>query len=190
MTFVRFCLFSLFMLIFGATSVQAIDFGAKDKIPPAVVAVIDLQRILQESLAAKSVQKQLEVQRGKFQTEIEGEENNLRKAEQELGKSRDQLAADIYADREQQLRQKFLTVERHVQSRRKLLDQASTDAMNTVRSGLLDIVNKLATSRGVNLVLVKQQALWLDKPLDMTDEVLKQLDKQLPTVTVKIAREP
>jgi Skp family chaperone for outer membrane proteins len=166
---------------------QAAD--AKDKFPNPVIALIDMQRILDESLAAKSVQKQLEGQRSKFQTDTEREENELRQAEQDLSKSRDQMAADAYAEREQQLRQRFLSVERHVQARRKVLDQGFTDSMNEVRTDLLQIVEAVAHEHGVNLVLIKQQALWADKGFDMTGEVLDRLNKKLPQVTVKLAPE-
>jgi Skp family chaperone for outer membrane proteins len=161
----------------GATSVQV------------NATIIDVQRILQESLAAKSAQQQLESQRAKFQTEIASEEDELRKAEDELTKSRDTLASDVYADREQQLRQRFLVVERHVQARRKALDQAFTDAMNKVRDGLQDVVGALAHERHLSLVLVKQQALWSDKSLDVTDEVLARLNKSLPSVSVTVSPE-
>jgi Skp family chaperone for outer membrane proteins len=161
---------------------QAADTPAK--LPAPVIAIVDVQRILQESLAAKSVQKQLEAQRSKFQNAIEGEENGLREAEQELAKERDQLAAQAYADREQQLRQRFSTVENHVQSRRKVLDQSFTDSMNAVRGALLEVVDKVAHEHSANLVIVKQQALWTDQPLDITDEVLKRLDQKMPKVDV------
>jgi len=158
-------------------------------LPNPHIAIIDVQRILDESFAAKSVQKQLETQRAKFQTEIEKEENELRQAEQDLDKAHPQMTADVYADREQQLRQRFLDVERHVQARRKLLDQAFTDSMNAVRASLLDIVNTVAQEHGVNMVLIKQQVLWSDKGLDVTDEVLGRLNQKLPQVTVKMAPE-
>lgn len=154
--------------------------------PVPVIAVIDVQRVLQESLAAKSVQQQIEAQRAKFQTEIADEERELRLAEQELAKMRDTVKPDVYADREQQLRQKFIVVERHVQSRRKALDQAFTDSMNAVRKSLLDVVDASAKEHKVNLVIVKQQALWSDKKMDITDEVLGRLDKALSNVPVKI----
>ena len=159
------------------------------KLPAPVIAIVDVQRILQESLAAKSVQKQLDAQRSKFQTEIEGEENGLRQAEQTLAKQRDQLAAQTYADREQQLRQRFSTVETHVQSRRKVLDHSFTDSMNMVRGALLDVVDKVAHERGANIVIVKQQALWTDQPLDITDEVLKRLDQKMPKIDVSMPSE-
>ena len=170
------------------THANAADLAksAAGKLPQPVVAIIDVQRILAESLAAKNVQQQLEAQRAKFQNEIAGEEKELRQAEQELAGSRQSLTPDVFADREQQLRQRFLAVERQVQSRRKALDQAFSDSMNKVRKSLLDIVAEIAGQKGANLVVVKQQALWSDKQLDITDEVLTSLNKALPTVPIKV----
>ena len=154
-----------------------------------IAIVVDVQRILDESLAAKSVQKQLESNRSKFQTEISKEENELRTAEQDLNKAHDQLTPDAYTDREQTLRQRFLTVERHVQARRKVLDQAFTDSMNTVRENLQTIVGSVAKEHGATLVLTKQQVVWTDKSLDVTDEVLNRLNAKLPQLIVKMEPE-
>ena len=76
-----------------------------------------------------------------------------------------------------------------MQARRKVLDQAFNDSMNAVRSNLLNIVNAVAHEHGANLVLIKQQVLWTDKVLDVTDEVLGRLNKDLPQVTIKMAPE-
>jgi Skp family chaperone for outer membrane proteins len=159
-------------------------------LPPAIVAIVDVQRILDESLAAKSVQQQLGAQRLKFKNEIEGEENELRAAEQDLAKQRTTLAPQAYADHEAQLRQRFSTVENHVQERRNVLDQSFTDSMNKVRAALLEVVDTVAREHGANIVIIKQQALWTDKPLDITDEVLKRLDQKLPKVNVGIIEAP
>ena len=180
---------TLVVLLLLPLMVWSAKAEVKNQLDKPVVAIVDVQRILQESLAAKSVQKQLENQRSKFQTEIESEENGLRQSEQELSKAHEQIPADVYADREQQLRQRFLAVERHVQARRKVLDQAFTDSMNTVRSNLLEIVDTVAHEHGANLVIVKQQALWVEKNLDVTDEILSRLNKKLPQVSVKMSQE-
>ena len=177
---------TLMVLMVVATPVAA----ESAKLPAPVIAIIDVQRILQESLAAKNVQQQLEAQRAKFQNEIAGEEKQLRQAEQELAAARQNLTPDVLADREQQLRQRFLTVERQVQSRRKALDQAFSESMNKVRKSLLDIVSQIAGQKGANLVVVKQQALWSDRQLDITDEVLASLNKALPAVPIKVEAEP
>lgn len=159
------------------------------KIPPPVMAVIDLQKILEEAKAAKAVQKQLEAQRAKFQSEISGEEDELRQAEKELASIRNSVTPDIYAEKEQQLRQRFLIVERRVQNRRKALEQAYNDSMEEIQKTLREIVSIIAKDRGANIVLVKQQAFWSDKQMDITEEVLGQLNKVLPEVKVNISPE-
>lgn len=178
-------LWLLACLIGGVSSAQAVE------VRPSTVAIVDVQRILQSSNAAKSVQTQLDAQRSKFQTEIAAEEADLREAEQKLSKLRETAETKDYVEQEQKLQQRFLTVERHVQARRKALDQANTDSMNIVRKALIDIVSDIAKQNGVNLVIVKQQVIWNDQVIDITDETLKRLDKALPNVPVKImAEEP
>jgi outer membrane protein len=164
-------------------------YASSGSTSPTTALMVDVQRILDESEAAKGVQKQLTTQRARFQSETEKEENQLRQAEQELGKEHNHLSADAYSDREQQLRQRFIAVERHVDVRRKLLDQSFADAMNVVRDNLLTIVQTVAHEKGSNIVLVKQQILWADKALDVTDEVLARLNKTLPQVDVKMPQE-
>lgn len=184
----RLCLVFL-TLVALAMPTQAAEAPKGKQLPAAVVAVIDVQRILQESQAAKLVQQQLEAHRQKFQSEISAEETKLRQAEQDLTRSRDTVSADVYADHEQQLRQRFLTVEREVQAKRKALDQAFGDSMNVVRKSLLEIVDSTAREHGANLVIIKEQTMWNDKALDVTDEVLTKLNKVQPRVTVKISAE-
>ncbi|MER2520033.1 MAG: OmpH family outer membrane protein [Bdellovibrionales bacterium] len=148
--------------------------------------VVDVQRVLRESLAAKDAQKHLDTQRAKFQAETEGEENELRRAEQDLAKSRDQLDAKTYGTREKQLRQRFLTVERHVEARRKALDATFTASMNSVRNALVDVVEDVAKFRGARVVIAKQQILWMDQGLDATDEVLAKLNAKLASVPMNL----
>lgn len=163
--------------------------GTAQAAQSSVVAIVDVQRLLQESLAAKGVQQQLESQRSKFQAEVSGEEAELRKAEQKLAKMRDTATPQAYADEEQKLRQRFLEVERRVQSRRKALDQAFTDSMNAVREGIVNIVSAVSKEHGVNLAIVKQQVIWNDSAIDITNEVLERFNKAMPQLKVKIAPE-
>ncbi|MFA6279178.1 MAG: OmpH family outer membrane protein [Bdellovibrionales bacterium] len=151
------------------------------------IAIVDVQRLLQAASSAKSVQQQLETQRSKFQTEIAAEEADLREAEQKLAKTGEAGKTEAYDEQEQKLQQRFLTVERQVQARRKALDQALTDSMNVVRKNLIDIVSQVSKEKGITLAIVKQQVIWNDSAIDITDEVLTRLDKVLPHVAVTIA---
>jgi len=55
--------------------------NALAELPASVVAVVDVQFILQEAVASKSIQKQLEAQRETYQNEISKQEDRLRAVE-------------------------------------------------------------------------------------------------------------
>lgn len=154
-----------------------------------VIAIVDVQRILQESGAAKSVQTQVEAYSSKFQTQIAAEEKELREAEQQLTTLRQSGNSQAYSEQEQKLRQRFMTVERHVQSRRKALDQAYTESMAKVRQTLIDVVEAVSKTHGVTLAIVKQQVIWNDSSIDITQEVLDQLNRKLPHLDVQLLPE-
>jgi len=183
------CLMAAWAFTAPAFAAEAPSLPAKGEVKPSIVAIVDVQRLLQTAKAARSVQSQLDAQRGKFQTEIAAEEKELREAEQKLTKMRETAKADDYVDQEQKLQKRFMTVERHVQARRKALDQANTDAMNAVRNALIEVVSQIAKERGVNLVIVKQQVIWNDAVIEITDDVLARLDTALPNVPVSVVPE-
>lgn len=152
----------------------------------APILVVDVKRILDESKAAISAQRKIESQRGAFQTEIAGQEKHVRDAEQDLLQQREKLDAAQYAEKENQLRQKFRDVEKYVQERRRALDRATKISMDKVHGVLLDIVTEIAKKRGSQAVLVKQQVLWVPAAQDITDEVLQRLNTQLPDLPVDV----
>ena len=73
-----------------------------------------------------------------------------------------------------------------MQERRRLLEQATTLSMGKVRSVLLGIVTEISHRRGAQAVLVKQQVLWAENSLDITDQVLERLNTQMPELPVNI----
>lgn len=155
-------------------------------VPRGSVIIVDVKRILDESKAAIGSQKKIEEQRSAFQEEIAAQEKNIREAEQELLAQRGKIDAKEYSQKEDQLRQKFRDVERYVQERRQALEKATSLSMGKVHDVLLDIVKDIARKRGVQAVLVKQEVLWSEPILDVTDMVLERLNTELPDVPVNV----
>lgn len=156
--------------------------------PPSstLILVVDVKRVLDESKASVNVQKQIESRRSAFQSEIAEKEKSIRSEEEQLLQMRGKTGDADYAAKENQLRQKFRDVERYVQERRQLLEQATTASMGRVRAVLLGIVTDIAKKRGAHTVMVKQQVIWSEEALDITNEVLARLNAELPDITVAI----
>jgi outer membrane protein len=192
----------LSLMLWAPIGAQAGEGAAKPALPtggmvastpaaPTKIAVIDVPRILQESLAAQSVQKQLEAQRAKFQAEVSVQEKTLHDDDVQLKELRNtktsipQSEAEL-GDREQKLRQRFMAMERDVQTKRHALDEAFAAGMAVVRDAVLAVVQEISKGRGVQAVLLKQQVLWVEPTLDMTNEVLAKLNARLTEVPVKL----
>jgi Skp family chaperone for outer membrane proteins len=152
-----------------------------------VIAVVRFQEILRNSEAAKGVQAQFEKKRDSYRSELSTQENELRQADQELGRQKTLLSAEAFAQKQQEFRQRMIKTQRTVQTRRRQLEQAISVAMRQINAKLLEIVRKTAAEKSVNLVIPRSQLLYAEGVLDITDETLKQLNKQLPTVTLTIA---
>jgi Skp family chaperone for outer membrane proteins len=183
-------LLALVAFLFFAGSLAAAEPAASPaSAPDNSVLIVDVKRVLDESRAAINAQKKIEVQRSAFQQEISAKEKSIREAEQELLQLRGKLKAEEYAGREDKLRVRFREVEKYVMERRQILEKATTQSLGKVREVLLIIVQDVAKARGARAVLVKQQVLWADNNLDITDEVLKRLNTELPELPVDIKPE-
>lgn len=153
-----------------------------------VVAVVDIQRIMQESSASKGIQKAIESQRDSYQKEIQTLEDKLQSAENELRKQQTVLAPDAFAAKRRDFEKQVSDVQRTVQTRKRTLDTAFNDAMGHVQKAIYDIVQEVADERGANVVIPRNLVVLFASSLDVTEPVLERLNKQLPTVAVTIPK--
>jgi len=153
-----------------------------------VVAVVDVQRIMQESSASKGIQKAIESQRDSYQKEIQTLEDKLQNAENELRKQQTVLAPDAFAAKRRDFEKQVADVQRTVQERKRTLDTAFNDAMTHVQKTMLDIVQDIADERGANVVIPRNLLVLFASNLDVTESVLERLNKQLPQVAVTIPK--
>ncbi len=162
--------------------------NALAELPASVVAVVDVQFILQEAAASRSIQKQLEAQRETYQNEISKQEDRLRAVEQELNRQRSVLSPDDFAQKRREFEQQVADVQRTVQARKRVLDQAFNESMTKVRDTVLQIVTEVAGEQKATLVLAKQQVVLAEKSLDLTSAVLERVNRKLPTVPVTVPK--
>jgi outer membrane protein len=158
------------------------------ELPASVVAVVDVQFILQEAAASKSIQKQLEAQRETYQNEISKQEDRLRAVEQELNRQRAALAPDDFGQKRREFEQQVADVQRTVQARKRVLDQAFNESMTKVRDAVLQTVTEVAGEQKATLVLAKQQVVLAEKSLDLTSAVLDRVNRKLPSVPVTVPK--
>ncbi len=151
---------------------------------PSKIAVLDLNRVLRDAASVKSVNKQMGAFRDGFQAEIQKERTELKKADQELGRQRQVLSPEAFADERRKFETKVREAQLRADQRIRELENVRNAAMLEVQGALNKVVADLAGERGYTLVIRSTQTVVVDSSLDLTNEVLKRIDKALPTVKV------
>ena len=160
------------------------------KMPAPVIGIIDIQRILEESEAAKNIRPQMSKLRESYEKDVKTRENDLRQAEQDLGRQRTILSADAFNEKRRTFEKQAADAQRAVQTHKQRIDVAFANAMGDVRNALLKIAADMAKERQINVLLPKSFVVLSAKEFDITDEALGRLNKQLASVRVKMPDKP
>ena len=151
----------------------------------ARIAILNLFSIRREALVVKDIDAQiLEFQKA-FRTSIRKEEETLRAGNQELAKKRSILSPEAFAEERRLFEQKVVAVQRSVQERKRALDQLRVNAMSKVEAALNKIIQEIATTNNVNLVLRREQTVLSSRAMEITAQVLEKINIQLPKLKVE-----
>jgi Skp family chaperone for outer membrane proteins len=170
---------SLFLALLFAVPAQA-----EEAAPANSIAVINIQSIMNDASAAKSVRDQLQKKQKAFQDELKKKEDELKKEDDELVKQRSILAQDAFEKKVRDFKAKATAAQKEVQSKKAQLDHGFEEAVNTIQKTVIGIVADVAKEKKLTLVLPTSQTLYAAPNMDITAETLKRLNSKLPNVTV------
>jgi len=149
------------------------------------IATVNIQQIMHDSTAAQNVREQLENKQKTFQTEITKKQDALQKEKQELDKKHSVLSKDAFDEKARAFGNKVTNVQKEIQSKKALLDNAFARSLNEIQKVVTDSIADLAKEKGFVVAIPTSQILYGDPKLDISDEVLKRLNQKLPKLEVK-----
>jgi Skp family chaperone for outer membrane proteins len=170
----------------GVTPRGALAQDASQQLPTVVMAVVDIQKIMRESAASVSIRDQIDQIRAGYQSELDAKEERLRGTDEELKRQRAILAPEAFEEKRKEFEEQVLEVQRDVQGRNAVIEQAVGNATSKIREKLIPILAKIMEQRGASILMDKSQVLVSDKTLEVTTTALNRLNKALPEVTVEI----
>ncbi|MEK9900551.1 MAG: OmpH family outer membrane protein [Rhodospirillaceae bacterium] len=157
-----------------------------EKPPVPSIAIIDVDKVMRESLAVKSARTQIDEIAGNLQEQIAKEEEAMRSEEQQLQQQRAILTPEVYSERRQSLQERAATLQQRARSLRQTLDRGMAQTMQRIQLVLFDEVGKLAKEIGVNLVLPRSQIVVAFDSFDISDEALKRLNERLSEIEMSL----
>jgi Skp family chaperone for outer membrane proteins len=156
--------------------------SAAAAMPTPVIAIVDVDQIFQDSVAAKGVRAQAEKFQQTFQTEMSSKENALRVTQQDIDQQRKTLSQEAFAEKARAFDQSVQEFQKEGMARRRALDKSLNTAMGQVQQAMLAATQQVASSHGANMVLPRSQVVLFDDKMNLTKEIIAAMDKKLPHV--------
>ncbi|MEM7123326.1 MAG: OmpH family outer membrane protein [Pseudomonadota bacterium] len=153
---------------------------------PTVIAIADVQRLLRESTAGASLERQLTELRSSLAAVVAEREQALRQQEQELQEQSAILAPETFAERRRAFEEEVIEFQRDVRERQRTLDEAYGEGLDQIRVAIIEILQQMVEERGYDLILPQAQILVGSRELDITNDVLSELDQRVPTITISV----
>jgi Skp family chaperone for outer membrane proteins len=153
--------------------------------PPALVlAVLGVPDVMQQSNAAQIIQRVIGARREKLRADVEKAQATWRELEQQLQTDAPKLTPDQGRARERALRERVTKDRAALQDRNRVIQEAGQVALGQIERTLSIIVQRVAESHGINMVLHHSNVVLNVPAFDITPEVVAQLNKLLPTVQI------
>ena len=146
------------------------------------IIVVDVQRILEASLAVRAVQAQLTEARQAFQQETRAREAALRERDRQLAAERGRLEESVFQRARDRLATDLASLQEDIGVWFRAHDRTMNQTMHQAQQMLLHIIGDLARQRGAAMVISKSSVVLVQPGLDVTDAALRRLDQQLPTL--------
>ena len=185
MKVLRFVTFALLVSWLGASTGPAMA----QKIMPlgkTKFAVVNFQKIFREAAATRSIAPQVAKLKKTFEGQFKDLQKQLQAAEQNLQTQRTILSPEAYAEKQKVFKKQVNAVQRDVQTVQRMVGRAEGDAYKNVRREFHRITQEVAKERSLDMIFPRSGLIHVDARYDISGEVLKRLNKRMPSVKVKL----
>ncbi|MGE5169753.1 MAG: OmpH family outer membrane protein [Rudaea sp.] len=138
------------------------------------IGVLNVERVLQQSNAAKAAHDRLEQEFKGRNDDIVKKEQDVRATAQQLENDRPTLSADEFASRQRALDLRTRDVQRLRQQFAEDLRARQFEELDKLKERLDKVLTRFAQERHYDLIL--QDAAYVGRSVDITDDVLKALE--------------
>ena len=173
----------LMAAVVGLAAISGVSGAqAQERRSPAIFGVVNTDRILQDSLAAKGVRLEREKFAQSYQTQIKDEEAKLRAEDQELSQQRSVMAPEVFQQRAAAFQTKLADFQNQVRDKQERLDFSFQQAMQEIGNTIISVSQEIAKQQGITADAAHNQLLFFDPGMDITQPVLERLNQRLAAV--------
>ena len=165
-----------FLIIFLLQNISTVVF-AENKI-----AFIDLQLIMDKSLAGQSIKKQLETIHKKNLNDFKKKEDSLKKKEQDILSKKNILSKDEFQKEISILRNEVKNYNNERNEKINSLTKKRLSSMERIIKNLSPILTDYSTENNISIIMDKKNIIIGKTELNITKEILSILDDKVKKI--------
>ena len=148
------------------------------------IAVVNMQAIVGESLAAVKVKEFIENKKVEFTTEIQKEEQQLKSMQEELGSQRSILPPDEFAELEGNFRKRVENLQKMVAEKNQLLEDILSKSVQIIQNEAIKIITDIGKEKNLALTLDTSSVVIAANSINISKNVITLLNINLPTLNM------
>ena len=143
---------------------------------------IDFYKVLNNSKAGSQVQIKLKEKFVLKTKKYKKLENDIRKNESEIISQKKALSPEEYQKKVEALRKKVADLQKNKQKSSVDISKSREDARSTLLKKINPIIKKYMAENKIELVIEKKSVILGNSNLEITNQIIAILDKELPSV--------
>jgi len=151
----------------------------------ADIYFIDLKKILNTSKAGKGAQDYLKSKLKEENKKLDKEQSALKKEETDLIGKKKLISAEEYKKSINALRQKSVDHQKRRQKAANDIFRKKEEARLELYKALNPILEKYMSEKNITVIIDKKSVVVAKTEIDLTDKILKLLDKELKSINLK-----
>lgn len=150
----------------------------------AKIAIVDVESILERSEALSDIKKSINSISEKIQQKLSEEEIKLKKLETRLIEKRGKIKKEEFENLMMDFNKQVSQTQNKMQKQKSALERAHTVAVDEVQKNIVAVISDLSKKYRFNIALPSSQVIFVTNHLNITHEVISNLNERLKTVQV------
>ena len=169
----KFLIINLFLIFF------TLSYAEEQKI-----VYLNVDKIMQQSIAGKSIKKQLENLYNKNLEKFKINDELLKNKEKKLIAQKNILSQEDFQKELSSLRKEIINFQKEQVKARDDINKLRIGATNKLISQLSPILQEYAKKNSVSLILQKKNIVMGKKEIEITDEILEITNKEIKNIKI------
>ena len=169
----KFLIINLFIVFF------TLSYAEEQKI-----VYLNVDKIMQQSIAGKSIKKQLENLYNKNLEKFKKNDEILKNKEKKLIAQKNILSQEDFQKELTSLRKEIINFQKEQVKARDDINKLRIGATNKLISKLSPILQEYAKNNSVSLILQKKNIVMGKKEIEITDEILELTNKEIKNIKI------